>query len=221
MLVDWLAFAVSLVAIYVTLQEARRNNAVCVSIEECVASYQQSVHENGGKPFHRFMVRIRNKGIALYGLSAAICFRGSDYSGMHSLSMRRKTLVGDRDEFGKGMTAEFHLKSYEMTAADKEFLAQLKSARNQGATVNFYSQGYLCRSFPVHTRASWLKERWNQFARFVNSRFERSMGVGREGHAIVWTPRILPAFTVFLDGLSFFVSSIQKPEEQRDRPESR
>jgi hypothetical protein len=137
MLVDWLALTVALVAILYTLRESRRNNSVWLSIEDCVSDGSQSVHENNCQYFHRFTVRIRNNGIPLYGLSAAICFRGADGSGTLTCPIRRKQLAGDRDEFGKGMIAEFQFKSYEMSRMERAFLTSLESARKQDATLNF------------------------------------------------------------------------------------
>lgn len=219
-MVDWLALVVALVALLYTNRESRRNSSVWLTIEDCVSDGSQSVNENNCQFFHRLTVKVRNHGIPLYGLSAAICFRGADGSGMLSYPIRRKHLASDRDEFGKGMIAEFQLKSYEMSKSELTFLTSLESAKKQSATLNFYSQNYLCASFPVHARTVWLKKAWNRLAWRFNYMLKWRVGKSNQGHDIIWTPTVLPLFTIHLDNLSDFIKSIRRDAEESDPPKT-
>lgn len=219
-LVDWLAFAVALLAIWIALRESKRNSSVWITIEDCVSDASLSVSENNCQLFHRFSVKIRNHGIPLYGLSVAICFRGVDGSGTLSFPIRRMDLAGDRDEFSRGMISMFQLKSYEMSTQEKNFLGLLESIRKQDATLNFYSQNYLCASFAIHSRTTWLKSTWNRLAWRFNHMLTRRVGRNKEGHDIIRTPQVMPVFKIRLDKLTEFIKSIKQEAEQCDGPKA-
>lgn len=204
-MVDWIALLVALVSIWVTVREVHRNNAVCLKIDECSAQYSRSIHENNCQPFSQFRVRIRNQGIPLYRVFATISYRGRDGSGTISVSLRRIALEGDRDEFSKGMIAEFAFKSHEMKPEDKAFLSSLESLRKQNARLDIYSQNYLCASFPIADRTARMKSRWNAFANKLNFLLRRRVGKSDAGHDIIHIPQILPVFKAELDKLATFI----------------
>jgi len=218
MLVDWLAFAVSLVAIFVTFRELRRNNAVCLVVEDCRAFSQQAIGKNNGQLFDQFTVRVRNKGMSVYGLTAAICFNGPDGSGRITCPMRRQRLAGDADELCKGMIAEFYFKSFELSDLERAFLLSLKSPRAQNARLNFYSQSYLCASFPIETRYTWIKKKWSDVAFRVNNAFTRKVGRSREGMDIIHTPNMLPVAKPRLEKLRVFLESLRETESDSKSP---
>lgn len=212
-MVDWLALLVSLVAIFVTFRELRRNNSVCLYVEDCQSFSRQSERENNRQFYNQFVVKIRNQGMSVYGLSAAICFRSPDGGGTMTCPIRRKPLSGDRDEMCKGMVAEFYLKSFELSGIEKGFLSVLKSTRTQNATLNFYSQNYLCASFPIYRRSVWCKKKWNYFAHRINYAFTRQVGRSAEGMAIVHTPTLIPSFKIGIDRLNEFIALIQEDQK--------
>jgi hypothetical protein len=44
----------------------------------------------------------------------------------------------------------------------------------------------------------------------------RRVGRSKDGHDIVWTPKVLPLFKIRLDKISEFVNSIRRDAEQSD-----
>lgn len=148
--IDWVSLIVALLALWITFADYRRNNYVIVRIIECSCSHPHTVHENQERPFHHFRVLVRNHGIPLYGVSAALRFTDENGAGTFTLPLKK---AGDksevRDEFGRGMIAEFYWKSYQLDDTDLGFLLSLKDSAKQFSRLCLYSGGYFACDFRI------------------------------------------------------------------------
>jgi hypothetical protein len=208
-MVDWLALMVALISIWITFREVRRNNAVCLEIVSCECKSTQSANENGCVPFSQFTIQLRNKGIALHSISMRLGFRGLDGSGLFSFPLIRSKLTGDRDEFSRGMIAEFYLKSYQLKQKEVAFIKMLVDSRKQDAVFNVYSQDFCCYRIPINTKRATIARFWNHCAVWVNLRFTRNLRKTPDGLPLLYTPTILPLFRADLKKLDEFISDLR------------
>jgi hypothetical protein len=109
------------------------------------------------------------------------------------------------------MVAEFYLKSYLLHEDDRHFLAMLTDAGRQGATLCFYSDGYLAKEVRLRSRWGVLKRAWNRLAGRVNPWLMHSLGENERGMAVVKT-YWLPAFTLPDVELTRFADEVRKSQ---------
>lgn len=178
-LLDLLALIVAVIALWFALRESRRNSSVVLKVQDCRCSFPESVHENKGQSFTEFRVLIRNEGVSLYGPQLRLSFLEKDGFAIASMPMKRRD--GDcreRDQFQRGMIAEFSIKTYELNQDDIRFLQRLEDVAKQRATLCLYSQGYLARAVPVVNWAERVKSLWNKFAvRFNYRSLKKGQGI--------------------------------------------
>ena len=193
--IDWVSLTIALLALWIAFADYRRNNYVIVKVMECSCSHPQSINENQQRPFHHFRVLVRNHGIPLYGLSAALKFTDEHGAGTFTLPLRR---AGDKEELrnecGRGMIAEFYWKSYQLDDSDLGFLLSLKDVAKQHARLCLYSGGYFARAFRIGGSVERLKALWNKLAFKVNYPLQREVGRDAMGVSIVRRYEVCPRF---------------------------
>lgn len=209
---DFIAVATAVIALWYTGYESRRNNRVVLRIREFQSSGRQAVGENNEELFHFLKLVIENRGISLHNIRATIGFQPMGIGGgWFNFALNRQGLSGDRDEFARGMVAEFKLKSYEFEPHDFSFVRMIENPTQQNAKICVYSQDYLAHEFQI---GGWverkLKSPWNQFANWFNRQFTTNLGKNAEGCDVIRERRILPTFLTLEWKLQNFVKSVSK-----------
>lgn len=209
--IDWVSLTVALLALWITFADYRRNNYVIVRVIECSCSHPQSIHENREQPFHHFRILVRNHGLPLYGLSAALKFTGENGAGTFTLHLKKAGETnGLRDECARGMIAEFYWKSYQLDDTDLGVLLILKDLAKQHARLCLYSGGYFACDFRVGGVMDRLKALWNRFAFKVNSPLKREVGRDVNGVPIVRHYEVAPRFLNRSWALNNFVEALRR-----------
>ena len=213
---DLIAVATAIIALWYAGYESRRNNRVVLRIRDFESSGTQAVDKNNGKFFHVLKLVIENRGISLHNIHASIGFQPSDNGdgGWFNFPLKRRALSGDRDEFARGMIAEFKLKSYEFKEHDFAFLKMIEDPTLQNAKFCIYSQDYLAHEFQI---GGWVERKikapWNRFAQWFNDLFTTKIGKNPEGCDVIRQRKILPIFLTLEWKLQNFVKSIARDEQ--------
>jgi hypothetical protein len=209
------ALIVALLALYIAYANYRRNNFVVVQIVECTATGLQSATENNWQFFHQFRVLIRNLGIPLHNMTMELCFRETTEHGVlsHYLEKRHDT-VGGKDQFAKGMIAEFFLKSYLLKPESFDWLSRLSDPAKQDARFRVYSDGYLAAEIRIASVWDRFKAKWNQIANRVNHLRRRELN-SPDGITMVKYTKFLPSFAVVTGWpVKQFTSSLRRDSEK-------
>jgi len=204
------ALFVSVMALWITYTESRRNNSAIVKIIECASSLSASLYESNGMPFYKFVIAFRNKGICLNDVHVVLEFRDANGTGwlQSRIPNDDESAMGQAD-FARGMIGKFAYKSHRMKRFDTEFLLHLIDAKKQNARISIYSQGYLAASFRVGGLCNAIKHAWNRFAFAVNSKLTRKVGKAPEGHDIVRGYTVLPSFVLVEDKIMGFIGNLR------------
>jgi len=211
--IDLIALATAVVAIWYTIRESRRNNSVVLRIEDCSTSGVEAINENAGQFFHKLTIVIQNRGIALHEVRASISFRDPDEHGRFNLSLERRKRSGDRDEFAKGMIAEFGFKSYKHEDYGT-FLRLLRNPKAQDAKLCIYSQDYLAASFRIGGLLDRLRSRWNGWASRFNNLFTRKVGKNKQGLDVIRMYELLPSFTTLSPHIVRFCRCTEREQSE-------
>jgi hypothetical protein len=209
-IIDIIALFVAVLALWFTINEARKNNCIILDIKKCEGSSCQSIDENKCQYFHYLKVLIRNKGIALFNVQLALTFQLPNYGGEMSFFLKRKddnTL--EQNNFSRGMIAEFDLKSYLCHPHTLNSLMKLTDLAKQNACFRIYSQGYLAKEIRVSTQYERLKLKWNHWAYLFNKIFDKT--IEREGNCpLLITSNYLPKFNTVAEHVKYFISCLKE-----------
>jgi hypothetical protein len=156
----------SLFAAYIAMYGLRSNTSTMVSVIQCMTVKMTTLDENGGKPFYRFHIAIRNEGVKLIDpmLVLAYSFPPAGYRG---------TWIGDAPTtadtrfFERGMIFDVEVKSY--LSLDRQ-LDELKDARKQRARLEIYSQKYRAYTLPIGGWKDRLNRLWNGVVGWLSMR---------------------------------------------------
>jgi hypothetical protein len=197
-ILDVAAVVIAVASITVAIIETRRNNRTSLSLLDAVTSMRGAVNENDGKWFHELSLVLRNNGLPLHDVKAAITFAGiPPNTGTCSIGLREKESTQGKRELGKGMIVTYRLRSYDLDETTIAMLRRLQSPRRQHAALRIYSQDYLAYSISI---GGWW-DKWadymNQWIHLVNRCTMRRIGKTHESHDVVeHTIRIQPLKTL-------------------------
>lgn len=195
---DIAALVIAVASITVAIIETRRNNRTSLSLLEASTSACRVVNENDGKWFQELTVVLRNNGLPLHDVKAAMMFVGiPPNTGTYTIGLREKASPQGRRELAKGMIVTYRLRSYDLDGPMIAMLQQLQSPHRQHAALQVYSQDYLACS--IRIGGWWDKgaEYVNQWIHLANRCTMQRIGRNHEGHDVVeHTIRIKPLKTL-------------------------
>ena len=210
--IEHVSLVLSFVAIYYTWKESRTTNTVIVKILEGKTTSSQNMTENRGQLFDEFKVTVRNLGISLYDPQMALVFRPKSGMGHVTIPLNRRSRTkSELSEFGRGMIAEFGIKSFEIEPHHKPMFLMLEDVRTQEPSLVLFSQGYAAKTFKVWRAYSRLLRKWNTFAYDFNRKFEKHEV--KDAMTIVKQRKVLPENLVDISlPLQFFVQRLRHPD---------
>jgi len=203
----------ALLAVCLAWRGLRLSNTTVVKIDEVRASFTQCLGENNEEPFGQLTVLIRNKGLALHSMTAALTLKDLERFGQFRIELRRRDAPSEPGVFAKGMVAEMGLKGYELDDMTRSVLGGVTSPHEHDASICVYSQGYLTAKFKLYGRLDSLKMKWNGLAFKFNRLFDRQVGRNEQGTPVVKTYTILPTFEVWSFQLESFLRFLQAPRQ--------
>ncbi len=199
LLIALAALVVSVVALWLTWLESRRNNSPIVKVKACRGNRSLS-RQHGWQEAQEFVIALHNRGISLWDMKVYLEFRGEQIigGGAYEMTPRSKSegqfvrsvpVIAEPTpekhpaEFARGMIAEFEITSRKLYpgVTSEDFVAwfsQLTDARKQRARITIHSQDFQVCAIPVcglwdRLLGRWSRLLWNRLASRVNSRFDK------------------------------------------------
>jgi len=241
------ALIVSVIALWLTWLESRRNNFPIVKIRTCRGIKSLS-RQHGWQESPEFVIALHNRGISLWDIKVYLEFLDEHLicSGSYDMSPRSRNeeqcvglvpLISQPTpekcpvEFARGMIAEFEItsqKHYPGVTSESFFayFSQLEDARKQRARITIHSQDFQVCSILISGVCDRLKGRWNRLADKINSRFNKMIEnpYGNSGQEILDNApflipgKILPTFLTLEDKLMAFVWYVRQQQQQPTKP---
>ena len=207
---DPILFGTALLALWFGFHEYYRNTRVRLRIVDFHCSLRMRAGAVG--PVRMVIARVKNLGISLHAPSLALGFRGPDRRGWISCPFQRSGEHGwQGGEFARGMTVEFLLTSDKLGPGEMHMLSLLADPTAQGATLAFFSQGFLVKQRRVGGYAEKLKRMWNRSAASFNGLFDVHTRIPGSQNTILTMWKIIPGFVTIEDHLRQFLREVKKP----------
>ena len=186
---DIAAVVIAVASITVAIIETRRNNRTSLSLIEASKSFRKIIDKNDSECFQELSLILRNNGLPLHDVKAAITFQGlPPNTGTYSIGLRETAAMAATPagrELAKGMIVTYRLRSDELDDPTKAMLRLLRSPRHQHARLSVFSQDYLAYTIRI---GGWWDQGagyWNQWIHLANRCMERRIGKNREGQDVV------------------------------------
>lgn len=164
-----LSTCIALVALWIAVSEASRNNRVVLKIVK--VGFSGTRDRFGSRK--QFTLTLKNQGISLHSPKVILTYIDTVGAGRCDIPLKlRKEQAGEHSEFSRGMIAEFVLSTADVEPRDLDLFLSLKDPTKQQAELVVTTQGYVAKAFRVGGLWDRLALRWSQIAYLINRKFE-------------------------------------------------